>query len=860
MAEYGQPTRSATKDANAGVVNPPAKRSVARDTAGTSNKQLSGSGKVFESLDKSLSNPLGAALTSMLTEETSNINSRKRLDAARRQGVGTAVNEIDEVKKHTGWEKAIFGEDVAYREAQQRAVTNQVQASYISTLAEIDTHAGETPEQFHKLLQDKNDAALEQYKNDPGTSMLVEKELMKANEKLASSHQKSHYAYNQMQQQETVRIQKKQTIDSFTLEGPQLLTKETKLKQVKAIERMFKGGDKPTGMSNLADRTQTMDIVIEHMTAGNSGAMQAVKALGLDKNFSPAEQQKWDRGIAAYDKKFGQKASTIRINADTQMAAALTPDEVDRVVNQKQSDLDELFKRSSGSQQSSLVMARGNLDVAQDEKSLRKQATNRDDALKKAQADATTAEDKAILGNMGIANENMKQAIAVATTPEEKQAAIDAYNATIGEQVQGLTPTTANILKKEKLDTQRGMAEKALLKEQSKAREAAHMKKLELAETKVRTDGVAEYFSSDTLPAQKAALQQMHGFTTKEKAEGLDVSLIEGSQAFLGGDSLPTAQEFTKELQTNPQLQAWVLQRVQSAPEVSPMLKSMLTHTTQSVDRLFDVDGNVSEVGLQTVQMVNKIMQSDKGIAMMGGADAHRQWKIASLAIESGAGQQAVERKITNYNANKDKQDAAGFNWKEHIGEQSRKQWMGGRLKKLGIPNPSSQMIVDELHNWRQDMKAYADDSKEADNSMFQRVQNGKTKVFNSNLSNAKAVNDATKWGAEDFIKNAERYNLLTPKYSNFRSKESDPMIRKQSDIPNLRWYTKPGEDGLFATGPSYNEELQITVEEMQDMETLILEKDAIDKAARESKGRVAFRAYEAEREMLRITQPLLGY
>lgn len=757
---YGTPTRSATNDANAGVVNPPAKRTVARTAVGQSNKQLSGSDKAFDVLGQAAGSQLGSALSSMVTDQTQSINEQRVIDAQARQGIESAVNEVDQVKQRTGWEKAIFGENIEYRAAQQRAVENKVQATYLEELANIDGYAGDTPEQFHQKQAAKNEAILTEYADDPDTRMKLQGALATSGRKLAKAHYKSHYAYNQLQQQETTRTRIRQTMDGFSLETGTLMTPEAKTEQVQVIKGFFAGNAKPEGMTNFAYRDLLMSEVKHSMKAGNSGAMLAIQALGMDKNFSAGEQVQWDTALSAYDTHFNQTADSIRTNGDIQIATATLSYQVDAAVNQKAEDLEKLWTKSSGTPRSQVIMARGDLDVAKGRKSMRE----------------------------------------------------------------------------------------ALDKELAKNKADGDKKKLELEDKRLRDEGIANYFGTND-PAMKAGIQHDMALTKKEKEQGFDTHLITGAQKFVGTEVPPTAQEFGQALQVDPKLQTWVLQEMKRTGETSPMIKTILTTATQSTDRLFDEDGNASDIGRQTVQMVDKMLEADKGVDLIGGKDAHRQWRIVATGIKSGAGSANIDKKLTMYNANKGKADTAGFTWKSIIGDSTRRDWMKAKLQGLGIDNPSNQMITDELYEYKEDVVAFGYDTKEADNSMFQRTTNDKTVIFNSNLSNAKYLNEATKWTAEDFITNAEKNNFLAGKYANLSG--TNDVINSHKQIPNLKWYTKPGVAGMFASSPSSNNELFISVEEMQDIERGITQRETIDKNIQESRGNAAFNAMMAERELL---------
>ena len=141
MAEFGLPNRNATDDANAGVINPPAKKSVARD-------QNISRDKVRSTLDEGVAavgSSLGNALAKKVDDDRNNIKEQKQLDATIRQGMQHSINEVDKVKKKTGWTEFVFGQDTEYRAAQQQAAKNTVQAKYLEEASSIDEYAGTSP-------------------------------------------------------------------------------------------------------------------------------------------------------------------------------------------------------------------------------------------------------------------------------------------------------------------------------------------------------------------------------------------------------------------------------------------------------------------------------------------------------------------------------------------------------------------------------------------------------------------------------------------------------------------------------------------------------------------------------------------
>lgn len=833
MAEFGMPQRTATQDANDGNINPPAKTYATRGATTKRTKELSASDQFAAQAGQDLGN----ALAGMLTEEANNINEQRVIQAQARQGVDGAINSVDKVKKRTGWESMVFGENIEYRAAQQRAVENKVQASYLEDLAGVDGFAGDTPEQYNTRLTKKNDEILSQYDDDRDTKNKVAAALAVSTKKLSGAHYKSHYAYNQLQQQETTRTRVMQTIDGFNLERTAEIDPSEGSARMTEVNDFFKGKMKPDGMTKEAYRAMQLEAIQTHMSKGNMGALKAAQASGFDKGLSAREQAMWDGALDKYDTQFGQKADLIRTQADISIANARTPQQVTAAVNAKNKQLDELFKGSSGTMKSQSIIARGNLDIAQDKKSVYNQQVAMQKAAQAAAKKAVSDSDKNILMMIEIQRENMNQAIDLAgDDAAARQAAVNDYYTQMGELGQGLSPSLANVLKQERLETSASKAQQSLDKERIKTQNAADEKTAELAVQAAKDEAISEYFQTND-PVRKAAIQHEQGLTTKEKKEGFDTHLLASSQKFVGGEEVPTVQEFGKALQSNPELQEYVKQELARTGVASPMLQTLIQTTVNGSDNLYDEDGNVTEVGLSTVAMVDKMLETEQGIVLAGGKSAARNWRMISRGVHAGQGQQATEKKLTDFTANKQRIDAAGFSWKPVIGDQTGQQFMKNKLRQAGIQNPSSQLVATKLADYKDNLIAFGGDKNEADNAFFTEMNN-KTKVFNSVMSEDSAyLNEVTDYSAEDLVTNADKYGLLVGKYGDLTGNRVS--IKSHTEVANIKWYTKPGVAGMFASSPSSNNEMFISVDEMQDMEEYIKQQDIIKKETDKRRAKI---------------------
>ena len=830
MAMFGKQNRSATEDANAGVVNPPAKRTAARNTVGTSNKELSQTDKAMGEFGEVVGNKLGDALNKMVEEKRGSANARKQLAAGRRQGTDKAVNAIDEVKKRTSWERAIFGDNVEYRAAQQRAVVNGINSEYNEAASDIDSWAGTSPEEYAEMRQQSNDELLAEYKGDPETQQKVLEALVKTEGKLAGAHQKAFYANNQLQQQETARQQKKIAIDSATIERDGNISLSEKKTHMKGIAELMSGGNRAPGMSPLADRLQTLDIVAESMSKGNAGPMLAIQGLGLPKNFSMDEQVKWDKALAKYDTKYGQKADLIRTNFKSALASALTPDEAESARAQQEKDLTELFRMSSGTMQSKLVQARGELEVSLDEQGVRERAETQDKALKDAAKAAVTAKDKELVAGIKMATEDMRQAILDSygkeNVKELQAAAINTRNATVKQLTDLMSNNVAQRLKVEKSDTQAAQAKKQFKKEKVESNEAAAEKQAELAKEQARNEGIDNFFTAPTTE-ERAALKRDLDITPKELKEGFDTYLIKQSQKYIGGDELPTSEEFGIELQKNPQLQRWVAGEMRKNKEItSPILKTTLASASSDLGNLYDENGNATERGLDTVNMVDTLTGVDKGVSLIGGAAKHREWRLTSMGVKAGSGQKHLEDKLADYRKNSKIVESLGIRWSDITGDSSKEQWATTKMDYLGIENPTRQTLSTFIANYQLDMVAFGGDQEEADRSAKARLHNNKTSVFGS-VVQSDTLDKVTSLGTEGIIEAGEKVGLMTPKYATMMGQgpEAETPYTSHREIPNMMWYIKDGEDGIFGKAPSANDELHISTREMQDFEKIILKR-----------------------------------
>lgn len=355
MNEFeGTPIRSATSDANAGIVDRPAMRHETRQVVQTDVKNT----QAADYNSAKFGNALGNALQSRLTAETNNTKERMANEAAIRQGSNAAINSIDAEKKRSGWEKGIFGENVEYRAAQQRAATNAVNATYLEQATTIDKYSGESPEMYKGRLNATLDTMLEPYGKDAETKAIVASAWNTASAKLANKQYESHYAYNQLQQRQTYDTQVAQTFDTFTVEASLASSPEEQGHLVKEAQAFFKGSTKPPQMTESAWRESVNMNLSNALRKGNIGAYNAAKSTGWLESLTDAERIKLDEAISVYDTDFTQRAQLVYEEAELAALDAKTLDDAKAIYKTARGNIDALTARLSGTDRGNLALAR----------------------------------------------------------------------------------------------------------------------------------------------------------------------------------------------------------------------------------------------------------------------------------------------------------------------------------------------------------------------------------------------------------------------------------------------------------------------------------------------------------------------
>lgn len=385
----GTPTRTATDDANAGVISPPAKRHGVRATNVVSTQDNSRLGGLVDNIGVNL----GQALEKRLTEQNAYTAQRLANSAAARQGANAAINEVDRQNKRTGWQKGVFGESVQYREAQQRAATNAVQAEYLTQAASIDTYAGETGEEYENRLNAGLEKVLDLYKGDKDTQNIVASNWHTLTGKLAAKQAEAHHGYNQLQQRETYNQQVAQTFDGWTVESALAMSEQNHAQLVHETQEFFRGATKPSGMDDIAWRGSVTSNLQNALRKGNIGAYNAAKAAGFLDTLNVGERTSMDEAMSVYDTRYTAQAQLIYEEAEIAAMDAVKLEDAKAIYDQARANIQQLAMRSSGSDRANLALARAEKTAVKGSVSTQKAI---DDGIEEARKIAMKAGENAL--------------------------------------------------------------------------------------------------------------------------------------------------------------------------------------------------------------------------------------------------------------------------------------------------------------------------------------------------------------------------------------------------------------------------------------------------------------------------------
>ncbi len=426
MAEFGQPYRNATQDANQGVINPPSKKYAVRQTTTPSQmKQESVLDEAFSSLGESL----GGALEKHLDEGRGNIVEQKRLDAAMRQGTEKGINSVDKAKKTVGWEKFVFGQDVEYRTAQQRAAQNSVTEEYLKQATSISQYAGESPEEYRKRLSAGLDGVLKPYEGDKETQRIVSNTWLVAADKLAEKQWREHHAYTQKQHRDTYSRQVQLSFDVLTVDGSQVSTPDDAENVIMSAKEIFGRKTLPKGVSPFVAEEVILERVSENLEAGNIGAYNAARAAGWTAKLSPDNLIKLNASVKKYDAQLKLEASSLVEQANLDANEATTVLGVHAIYDQLDKSIEQLTLRKSGTLYSKDGLLQEQSEAIANEykyvqriKAAEEKTTK---AAAKTEADAKDAEEAVTIVSQQIAGDTTTSYPDKVLTKKEQSIAMD---------------------------------------------------------------------------------------------------------------------------------------------------------------------------------------------------------------------------------------------------------------------------------------------------------------------------------------------------------------------------------------------------------------------------------------------------
>ena len=383
MSQFGLPSRSASSDANEGVINPPTVKHEAR----SQNLQKV---KPTSSLDigvEKVGSALGGALAKHLDEKKTHINKQRALDAKIAQGTNVGIINSMKEKKRTGWQKWVYGENVEYRAAQQQAAENAIQNHYLGEAVRVDEFAGHSPEDYKARLKDGLNSVLEKYEGDSETQSIIAGAWQDQSAKLAAKQFEAHYGWNQMQQAEQSRVLIRQSIDTFNIEASKATSPEEAAAIANNIAGMFNRSLKREGQSIESYDGILNDELDNSLKQGGINMYKYALALGWESRQSAGTLAKRDTSISAYDTDFGQQVGAILSNGEIAAIEAETIGDAAAAYDTLDTRIDEMEVRLSGTERGDKIIADARLRIARG-----RAAALRSGAVKQAKAEKLEAQ------------------------------------------------------------------------------------------------------------------------------------------------------------------------------------------------------------------------------------------------------------------------------------------------------------------------------------------------------------------------------------------------------------------------------------------------------------------------------------
>jgi predicted house-cleaning noncanonical NTP pyrophosphatase (MazG superfamily) len=344
MSQTGQPARTATSDANANFVNPPAVKSAGRTATSTSIRVASDTEQAAQNLGSSL----GKAFHSVLKDKATNINARREMAGANAQGNAAAISDINKDKQRGGWAEAIWGQNPEWRGIQQRAVTNNIMQMQLEQSNRISEYAAEDSVTYGNRLTSQLEEQLKKYPNDKETQQLITSNWAKASEMLSKQQAKEHYGHSLMQAQEVSYNGIATKLDMFNLQAQNITNEDGAVELTNKAKSFFSMGDLPAGQTKQAYRADIGRALEANLEQGNIGAYNMAKENGFFDNYNEAEGKKLNAAVKRYDTRATARVNLTVAQSKNAIMKAKTTDEVDAIMAEAIQVLDDHEGRSSG--------------------------------------------------------------------------------------------------------------------------------------------------------------------------------------------------------------------------------------------------------------------------------------------------------------------------------------------------------------------------------------------------------------------------------------------------------------------------------------------------------------------------------
>ena len=808
MPEFGLPRRSVIEDANNGVVNPPAKRASVRQVAGTQDggREI----PVGPDLDKLQTiNNLTNALQNKIKNKQSNIIEQRRTDAAIRQGHNVAINELDKLNERTGWQEFVFGQDVSYRAAQQRAVENNVNREYIKQATMMDQFAGDSPEEYAARLKADLDVRLKPFQDDPETKQLISNAWQVHSMKLAAKHYEVNYAYTQEQNRITEGNRIQLAFDTWTVDEGSVYSEEQRdsINQQQAL--FFEGRFKPDNMSQMAWNSVVNEQLMTSLRQGNIGAYKAAEKNGWLSKLNVAEQTSMDRALSAYDTDFSQSVALAYENAELAALQVKDLDEAAGVYVDLQANIENLAKRSSGTERAELALTRGNIQAEQGFDSV-------DDAIAKMEKERVALklkmekeEDSQFTDRIDLIYETARNEALERDTVEGAFAAYDKLHESLNGMAEfssGRDPVETHLMKAHNKEELRRRELEAIAE---KARQAA----LKAQKEQTDFDALKEAHRI-TDPIKRSGRFSQLQPTKKDSQLALDMTIMEDvSRLSVSEEPLDEIQT-VQVLMSNPQIAKKIATRLNNSHIDSPLVKGLFDTFINGISGLQDEEtGQINDTGKAALASLAQFAANEGSFINTIGVDNFDKYEILTRGITVGSTFEQINKQLESYDAYKGNKGEYAINWK--LGKQeSKRDRIQSLVKDYGGGIPEGPVLGQYLEDYNRALVMYQGDISSANDYLRKTVQNTAITYNNQSIIGGKELDTTTNYSFQDLMNGAQtsagEASMLTPYLATLgvrvrednKGRPDGKPLKSIDQVKDLHIYTQPNIGGFFIDSP----------------------------------------------------------